>query len=161
MSAVKKGPQMKTALLATALVVGSGVVPAMADVWSRREDCIQLDQKHLEKDLLQYKSKEEAKYDWQVTVRTRYDAETGHCYVAIDGAANSGVTFTNLYDGQTGETLARTMIIWDRSNGGPVGEAKTFFGEIDDGGYIHDQPLQIQRRNQLHQSADDRKKIRS
>jgi len=71
-------------------------------------------------------------------MHTRYDAEKGHCYVVIEGGANSGVTFTQLYDGQTDELLVNASAIWDRSNG-----ELSFFGEIDDGGYVHDLACQV------------------
>jgi hypothetical protein len=106
--------------------------PASTDVWSRRSQCIQIGKKKLEKELIHYKGRDEAEYDWHITVRTRYDAETAHCYVVLEGLANSGVMFTSLYDGQTEELLATGSLMHKKEGG-----YKIFGGRIEDGGYIH------------------------
>jgi hypothetical protein len=100
---------MKKALLTgiAALFLATGAYhQGRTDVWSRRSECIQIGKNKLEKALLHYKGQYEAKYDWQVAVRTNYDAETSHCYVLLEGSANSGVFFRQLFDGQTDELLA-------------------------------------------------------
>jgi hypothetical protein len=103
------------------------------DIWSRRSQCIQIGKKKLEKELIWYKGPDEAKWDWQVSVRTRYASDVGRCYVVIEGSANSGVSFTSLYDGQTDERLASANLIHKKEGG-----FDNFYGEVTEGGYFHE-----------------------
>jgi hypothetical protein len=140
---------MKATLLTTTVLLSfaTSTVAQTSDLWSRRGECIEIGKKKLTEELKWYKSADEIKWDWKIKVHTRYDVHLARCYVVIEGYSNSGVSFTNLYDGQTDERIAAANLVH-----APGKNIHSWYGEVTEGGYFHE--LAKEYRSNMRSQSD-------